>query len=160
MRPVPETGLESRSSQAATRTSEEIFRGQMLALAAEDIEATAAHFAEDCVLIDMSAPEHPFRGRAGVRSFLTEYFAQWRIESVDVVSLLAVGDRVAAEIEVKATRRLPDSLSAASVVLRSCLIDVIGSGLIESERAYRDMRAVEAEAGVRSAGASVDSTRT
>lgn len=111
-----------------------IFRSQMAALLANDIEAVLQHFAADCRLVDMAEPDNPFVGHQGLRSFLDSYFKAWRIDDITIVNLVAQDQRVAAEVELLLTARD----GSGQQRIRSSLFDEFRDGQIVLERAYRD----------------------
>ena len=113
---------------------EKVFRSQMAALLANDIDAVVAHFTADCRLFDMARPEEPFVGHEGLRTFLVAYFKAWRVAGLTVSNLVTKGSRLAAEIELLLEARD----GSGSRLIRSSLFDDIEGGLIARERAYRD----------------------
>ena len=117
---------------------EAVFRNQMAALAARDVDRVVAHFSPDCRLIDMATPEEPYVGAAGLRDFLIDYFGTWEVHDVSITNLLTTGSKVAAEVEITVSPVGAAAVEVPRTVIRSSLFDEIVNGLIVCERAYRD----------------------
>jgi ketosteroid isomerase-like protein len=123
-----------------TVSLENVFRCQMAAYAACDVEGLVDSFTEDCVLADMTDPDNPFIGKAAVRRFLVGYFATLRDVEVTVASV-AVGDGVViGELDVTADY-IGEPFSEAhrrNVRLRYCVAEEIRDGHVAHERFYWD----------------------
>jgi ketosteroid isomerase-like protein len=121
-------------------STEAVFRTQMAAYAACDVEGLLASFTADCVLVDMADPANPFIGKDAVNGFLIGYFATLRNVAVDVTHVAAGEDLVIGELDVTA-----DYVGApfceerpGAVRLRYCVAEEIRDGRVARERFYWD----------------------
>lgn len=121
-------------------STEEVFRAQMAAYAACDVQGLLASFTEDCVLTDMADPANPFVGKNAVEGFLIGYFATLRNVAVTVTHVAAVEGLVIGELDVTADY-VGEPLSEANsraVRLRYCVAEEIRDGHVARERFYWD----------------------
>jgi len=121
-------------------TLESIFRNQMAAYAACDIEKLVESFTDDCVLVDMADPENPFVGIDAIRGFLVDYFSTLRDVVVDVTMVAAGQDCVIGELDVTASY-VGEPFSEDNrqpIRLRYCVAEEIRDGHVASERFYWD----------------------
>lgn len=121
-------------------STEAVFRTQMAAYAACDVEGLLASFAEDCVLTDMTDPGNPFIGKDAVEGFLVGYFATLRNVEVSVTHVAAGDNLVIGELDVTAdyvgTPFTEENHRA--VRLRYCVAEEIRNGHVAQERFYWD----------------------
>jgi ketosteroid isomerase-like protein len=125
---------------AEDKSPTDLFETQIAAYAALDTERLMATFTEDCVLQDMADPENPFVGTVAIRGFLDEYFSTLADVSVEITTVVANGDKVVGELEVKATY-VGEPYSRADgreVIMRYCVIDTVRDSAICFERFYWD----------------------
>lgn len=119
---------------------EQVFRTQMAAYAASDVDGLVDSFTSDCVLTDMADPANPFIGKAAVRDFLVGYFATLRNVEV-IVTDVAVGDGIViGELDVTGDYiGAPFSQQHSRPVrLRYCVAEQIRDGHVARERFYWD----------------------
>src|ERR1041384_6792639 len=119
---------------------ETVFRNQMAAYAACDVDALVKSFTEDCVLVDMAEPDKPYVGVDAVREFLVDYFASLQDVVVEVTRVTGGEDTVIGELDVTASY-IGEPFSKAngrSIRLRYCVAEEIRDGHVARERFYWD----------------------
>jgi ketosteroid isomerase-like protein len=119
---------------------ENVFRNQMAAYAACDIDALVASFTHDCELVDMADPQHPFIGIEAVRGFLVDYFSALREVVVEVTTVATGAGSVIGELDVTADF-VDDPFSPDNprpIRLRYCVAEEIRDGHVAKERFYWD----------------------
>jgi ketosteroid isomerase-like protein len=119
---------------------ENVFRNQMAAYAACDVDTLVDSFTDDCVLVDMADPQHPFVGIEAVRGFLEDYFAPLRDVVVDVTMVATGSESVIGELDVSANF-VGDPFSPDNprpIRLRYCVAEEIRDGHVARERFYWD----------------------
>lgn len=116
--------------------TEAIFRGLWSALERGDIEAAVEHFAEDGVIIDHTDPDVVYQGRAAIAELLHGYYELMPDLTMELLSVLAGADQLAAELVLRGTPRG----QVEPVVAHYGLFDRFRDGKILSEHLYVDSR--------------------
>lgn len=126
-----------------------VFEAQMAAFGQMDIERLMRSFDEDAVLQDMSAPDSPWTGTDQIREFLREYFSHLSSVRLDIASVATSGDRVFAELEVRAAYAADASAPSHlhDVLMRYCVVETFSQGKIVHERFYWDRAEFESQLG-------------
>ena len=126
-----------------TPDSAAVFRSVLTAFEDGDLDKAVAHFAEDAVVVDFSAPPQQHCGRARIATLmgsLRDLIPDLRFE---VASLTTAGSMVAAEIIGRGTPRGHQE----PIELHYGVFDEVRNGRIVSERLYADSGQIPAPIG-------------
>lgn len=117
-----------------TYDNEAIFREMLATLNRHEGEALAEGFTEDGTVIDYTNPSVVHRGRAAIAALAQANFEALPDISFEVVSLVAGGDHLSAELLMRAT---PAGQSEPAEV-NLCGLYVFSDGKVVSEHVYMD----------------------
>lgn len=123
--------------------TEKAVRDLLAAFAAGDVERLLAHYPEDgLTYVDMSEPDSVLRTRAEIGSWVEEFGTAFDISAggIDVLSLTAQENRVAAELRIRATYIGEGAPGGGKAMeLRFCVIyGRIEDGVVFEERVYAE----------------------
>lgn len=131
------------AAHGPARTPREIVEGQVAALLRRDLDGVAAHFTEDCVLVDMARPHAPHRGRAGIVAYCASLVDGRSELEIELHSVVGDGAWLAAEMEVRGRDD-----AGAPLVQRFCVVDELAGGLVRREHVYWNSTPTGAPAAV------------
>ena len=113
---------------------EETFNMMIAALNRTDVDAVAGFFAEDGVVVSYAEPSVRHRGRAEIAALVRGYFELLRDLSFEIVTVVASGDRLAAELVLRGT----PTTGAEPVEMQVGAFYEFRDGEVLSEHVYLD----------------------
>jgi steroid delta-isomerase-like uncharacterized protein len=131
---------------AEVRSAREAFESQVVSFNEHDLDGLLAHFTEDCLFVDMSEVDNPWRGRDGFGTYMTEFFSRLP-DLVCEISAVSADERyVAGEVVVSGTYRA-EGIPETPVRVHYCVFDEVENGLIKSEHVYWNSIELERQLG-------------
>lgn len=118
--------------------NEAIFRAVCAAMERQDVDGEVEFFADDVALVDYTDPTVVHSGRAAIAELIRSFFEPLSQVKIAVTDLVANGDRLAAELLVRATPRR----RIEPIGMHYCVFVVFQGGKIHSIHEYVDSRQV------------------